>query len=188
MKLNLGCFNKKIYGFINVDIRPDVNPDVIDDAFKLEKFHENSAELIYCSHMFEHLDFDEADKAIRRWYSVLKKDGILRLSVPNMEAVFAHYFYWKNLKLLRSALWGSQRHPFDYHRCGWDESTLTEFLTERGFKNCRIWSPESTEPHSHIDDYSQAYFPDGYKPMKLGNGKRIDLGGKLMSLNMEAIK
>lgn len=188
MKLNIGCFNKKIHGFINVDIREDVNPDIVDDGFKLNKFENNSVDLIYCSHMFEHLDFNEADKAVRRWYEVLKKDGVLRLAVPDMDAVFAHYFYWKNLKVLRSALWGSQRHAFDYHKCGWDKETLSEFLKERGFQDCRIWSPECTDPHCYVDDYSQSYYPDAHKPMILGNGKRIDLGGKLMSLNMEAIK
>lgn len=188
MKINIGCFNKKLPGFTNVDIRDDVAPDIVDDGFKLTKFKNNSVDLIYCSHMFEHLSFEEADNAVRRWYDVLKKHGKLRLAVPNMEAVFAHYFYWKDLKLLRSALWGSQRHNFDYHKCGWDEKTLKEFLEERGFKNCQIWHPEYTDPHSYIDDYSQAYYPDGHKPMVLGNGKRIDMGGKLMSLNMEAEK
>lgn len=188
VKLNIGCFDKKIHGFVNIDIRSEVGPDVVDDGFKLDKFENDSVDLIYCSHMLEHLNFDCAIKAVSRWYDVLKTNGVLRIAVPDMDAVFAHYFYWKDLKLLRSSLWGSQRHDFDYHRCGWDESTLTEVLIEAGFKQCKRWSPENTIPHNYIDDYSQAYYPDGHKPMVLGNGKRIDLGGKLMSLNIEAIK
>ena len=50
MKLNLGCYDRKIDGFINVDIREDVEPDVPDDVFKLEKFEKNSADLIYACH------------------------------------------------------------------------------------------------------------------------------------------
>ena len=38
MKLNLGCFNKQLPGFVNVDIREDVKPDVVDSAFTLKKF------------------------------------------------------------------------------------------------------------------------------------------------------
>ena len=47
MKLNLGCFNKKLPGFVNVDIREDVNPDVVDNCFTLEKFDNDSVDLIY---------------------------------------------------------------------------------------------------------------------------------------------
>ena len=188
MKLNLGCFDKKLPGFTNIDIREDVEPDVVDDAFTLKKFNKNSVELIYCSHMLEHLTFKEADRAIHRWFDVLKKGGTLRLAVPDMEAVFAHYFYWKDLKLLYSALWGSQRHEFDYHRNGWDEQTLSEKLKEVGFSEVRRWDWQNTEPHNYIDDYSQAYYPDYHKTVFMANGQEVNLGGKLMSLNLEAIK
>jgi predicted SAM-dependent methyltransferase len=188
IKLNLGCYGKHFPGFVNVDIRKDANPDVVDNAFTLEKFKDNSVDLIYCSHMLEHLNFKEADLAIKRWYDVLKKDGILRLAVPDVQATFAHYFYWGDLKLLYSNLWGSQRHEFDYHKSGYDEKTLTEKLKEFGFKNIKKWEWQNTFPHNYIDDYSQAYYPDFCKVNKLSNGKVVDLGGKLMSLNIEATK
>ena len=57
MKLNLGCFNKQLPGFVNVDIREDVKPDVVDSAFTLKKFENNSVEVVYASHMLEHLDY-----------------------------------------------------------------------------------------------------------------------------------
>ena len=186
MKLNLGCFDKKIHGFVNIDIRPEVNPDLVDNAFELNTIRDKSVELIYCSHMFEHLNFEDARKALKRWNQVLLSGGTLRLAVPDMNAVFAHYFYWGDIKLLRSALWGSQRHDFDYHLSGWDFESLKAELELCGFTDVYRWSPEFTDPHKYVDDYSQAYYPDGHKPMVMGNGKRIDLGGKLMSLNIEA--
>ena len=186
--LNLGCFNKKLPGFINVDIRPEVEPDVVDDAFKLKSFKANSVDLIYSSHMLEHLDFKDSKKALKRWFDILKYDGILRLAVPDMTAAFAHYFYWGDLKLMYSNLWGSQRHDFDYHKSGYDKKTLTEKLHEAGFKEVREWDWQTTSPHNYVDDYSQAYYPDFCKKNILGNGTEVDLGGKLMSLNLEAIK
>jgi predicted SAM-dependent methyltransferase len=188
MKLNLGCYGKKIPDFVNVDIREDVDPDVVDNAFTLEKFEENSADLIYSSHMLEHLDFKEAKVALKRWFEILKPNGILRLAVPDVEAAFAHYFYWKDLKLLYSNLWGSQKHEFDYHKSGYDEQTLSELLYEIGFKEVRKWDWQTTPPHNYIDDYSQSYYPDFHKHMILANGREANLGGKLMSLNMEAVK
>mgnify|MGYP001339803183 CR=1 FL=1 len=39
VKLNLGCGDRKMYGFVNVDLREDLNPDVICDVTKIhEKF------------------------------------------------------------------------------------------------------------------------------------------------------
>ena len=186
--LNLGCFNKKLPGFVNIDIREEVDPDIVDDAFKLNKFQPDTIDLIYSSHMLEHLDFKEADTALKRWFEILKSGGILRLAVPDVQAAFAHYFYWGDLKLMYSNLWGSQRHPYDYHKSGYDEKTLTEKLYETGFNEVRKWDWQTTHPHDYIDDYSQSYYPDFCKKKILANGREIDLKGKLMSLNLEAIK
>jgi len=190
MKLNLGCYSKKLPGFINVDIRDEANPDVIDDAFKLSSFEKyaGNIDIIYCSHMLEHLNARDAMAALKRWYYLLRDGGTLRLAVPDMEAVFAHYFYWKDFRVLKSALWGSQKHNFDYHKAGWVFDTLKEDLLSVGFNEVKKWSPELTYPHNYIDDYSQAYYPDGAKKTVLANGKTVDLGGKLMSLNVEGYK
>jgi len=176
-KLNLGCFNKKLPGFINIDIREDVNPDVVDDIFTLSKFKDNSVDLIYCSHALEHLDYIQTSKALDNWNRVLKLNGILRLSVPDLEAVFAHYFYHKNLDIIMHMLYGSQRHEFDYHKNGWDFNRLKRDLEKHGFNNVRLWDWRKESPHCYCDDYSQAYWPHMDKQ-----------NGKLMSLNIEAVK
>ena len=176
MKLNLGCYDRKIYGFTNVDIRSDVNPDVIDDVFKLEKFKDDSVDLIYACHVLEHADYNESEQALKRWFTILKKGGVLRLAVPDMEAHFAHYYYHKDLRLLHSTFWGSQRHPYDYHKNGWDFKKLKEDLRTAGFSIIRKYDWRKTE-HFYADDYSQTYYPHLDKT-----------NGKLMSLNVEATK
>jgi predicted SAM-dependent methyltransferase len=176
MKLHLGCYGKKIEGFVNVDIREEVKPDLVDNVFELKKVENNSAELIYASHVLEHADYIESEAALKRWHQVLKSGGVLRLSVPDMEAHFAHYFYHKNLRALNSALWGSQRHPYDYHKNGWDFNQLKKELIEIGFTDIKRYDWRKTE-HCSVDDYSQAYFPHMDKE-----------NGKLMSLNIEATK
>jgi predicted SAM-dependent methyltransferase len=176
MKLNLGCYDRKIHGFVNVDIREDVEPDVVDNVFKLEKFKESSVDLIYACHVLEHADYKESELALRRWFAVLKKGGVLRLAVPDMEAHFAHYYYHKDLRLLHSTFWGSQRHAYDYHKNGWDFKKLKEDLKEAGFSIVKKYDWQKTE-HFYVDDYSQTYFPHMDKEK-----------GKLMSLNVEAKK
>tara|TARA_R110002020_G_scaffold121138_6_gene275585 strand:- start:1675 stop:2226 length:552 start_codon:yes stop_codon:yes gene_type:complete len=176
IKLHLGCYDKHIHGFINVDIRPEVKPDLVDDVFKLDKVQKESVDLIYICHVLEHADFQESKNALNRYYEVLKEGGVLRISVPDMEAHFAHYFYHRNLKYLNSCLWGSQRHPYDYHKNGWDFKKLKDDLEAAGFKIVRHYDWRQTE-HAHVDDYSQAYYPHMDKEK-----------GKLMSLNVEAVK
>ena len=118
VKLHLGCYDRKIHGFINIDIRGDVDPDVVDDVFKLKKFEKNSVDLIYACHVLEHADYVDSELAMKRWFEILKPGGKLRLAVPDMEAHFAHYYYHKDLRLLHSTFWGSQKHPYDYHKNG----------------------------------------------------------------------
>ena len=74
-------------------------------------------------------------------------------------------------------IYGSQRHPYDYHKNGWDEDRLKKDLLSVGFKDVRRWNWQDISPHSYCDDYSQAYSPHMDKE-----------NGMLMSLNVEAIK
>lgn len=188
MKLNLGCFNKKLHGFVNVDIREDVNPDVVDDSLKLTKFEDNSVSLIYASHMLEHLSYEETKKCLSRWIQVLKKDGILRIAVPDLESIFAHYFYHKDMGAIIKMIYGSQKHEFDFHKNGWTFESLKADLENAGFTNVKIWNWQTTPPHNYCDDYSQCYYPHYAKKVTMSNGEIVDLGGKLMSLNVEARK
>ena len=71
MKLHLGGFKKEFHGCINVDIRPEMEPDLLDDVFRLEKVENGSVELIYCCHVLEHATRTEAINALTRWLQVL---------------------------------------------------------------------------------------------------------------------
>ena len=176
MKLHLGCGSKHIDGFINIDARELPEVDEIDDVKTLVKFDKESIELIYASHILEHITRLEYTNVLSRWYDVLKKDGILRIAVPDIEKVFEHYSINKDLRALRGFLWGGQSYGFNYHYCGWDFKTLSEDLESVGFKDIRIYNWRETE-HSHIDDFSQCYLPHMDKD-----------NGMLMSLNIEAKK
>ncbi len=177
IQLNLGCYNKKLPGFVNVDIRKDVEPDVVDNALTLSTFKSDSVDLIYSCHMLEHLNYQDTEKALIRWLEVLKPKGILRLSVPDLERICAHYIYYKDLATLKHMLYGSQRHDFDYHLNGWDFESLKKKLLEHGLTNVVRWDWKTTLPHNYCDDYSQAYYPHMDKEH-----------GMLMSLNVEATK
>ncbi len=176
MKLNLGCGNKKMLGFINIDSRQEVSPDLIDDVSSLQSFKSNSVNLIYACHVLEHFDRFEYKEVLKRWFDVLEPGGVLRISVPDIEKVFNHYSQFKDLNVLKGFLWGGQTYPQNYHYTGFDFKTISNDLLEIGFSNVRHYDWRNTE-HSMIDDFSQAYLPHMDKE-----------NGMLMSLNIEAYK
>ena len=113
---------------------------------------------------------------LKRWYDILEPNGILRLAIPDIEQVFAHYAKFKDLKNLRGFLWGGQTYPQNYHYMGWDFTQIKNDLTEIGFKDIYRYDWRVTE-HADIDDFSQCYLPHLDKE-----------NGMLMSLNIEAVK
>lgn len=49
MKLHLGCGDKILKDFINIDIRESEGVDMVLDITKLDTIENNSVDLIYCS-------------------------------------------------------------------------------------------------------------------------------------------
>jgi predicted SAM-dependent methyltransferase len=190
VKLHLGCFNKKIPGFVNVDVREEVNPDVVDDVAKLTQFGTQSVDLIYACHVLEHFKESEVKDVLSRWYDVLKFGGTLRVAVPDLMAACKYLVYHggsiERYNQVRTMLHGSQKHPYDFHYISFTFETLAHHLHSAGFKDVRTYNWWETE-HAHIDDYSQSYLPS--KNITYRGGNPIDFGGsKLMSLNVEATK
>lgn len=176
MKLHLGCGLKLLDGYINVDIRPELNCDVVDDVKQLNKFENDSAEEIYACHVLEHFNRFEYKEVLKRWFDILKTNGVLKISVPDIEAVIKQYNQGVPLKNLMGFLYGGQTYPQNFHYIGFDFNTLKGDMEEIGFKNVKLWDWRNTN-HNSVDDYSQAYLPHMDKE-----------NGLLMSLNIEGIK
>ncbi len=82
MKLNLGCGPKKEEGFINIDMNPRWNPDMLLDLRKELPFENDSCEVVMAFHFLEHLDNDSLIQLIKEVYRVLIHDGIFDIIVP----------------------------------------------------------------------------------------------------------
>mgnify|MGYP003134570800 CR=1 FL=1 len=175
MKLHLGCGNVHLDGWLNVDITEGSSVDRLDDVSTLETIVDESCDIIYASHVLEHFDREEYASVLSVWYNKLKPGAVLRLAVPDIQSAFAWY-NGKNLDELLGIFYGGQRSPYDYHKMGFDEHSLSSKLKELGFTNIKTWDWKETE-HAHLDDYSQSYLPHMDKN-----------SGLLMSLNLEATK
>jgi predicted SAM-dependent methyltransferase len=176
MKLNLGCYNRKMSGFVNVDIVEEFEPDIIDDVKLLNKFENESADLIYASHLLEHFYRRETLAVLQRWYDVLKVGGVLRISVPDFEQIVRYYLMTKDLEQVHGLLHAAQVNEYDIHFTSFDFNYLSKCLKSVGFKDIRRYNYQDTE-HWYIDDHSQAFLPHMDK-----------VNGLQMSLNLEAIK
>lgn len=84
MKINLGCGKRKLEGYINVDWRPEVNPDIVSDVRETPWLwaNENQADLIWSDNFFEHIYPGPLLKVFQECHRVLKPNGLLQIKVP----------------------------------------------------------------------------------------------------------
>ena len=137
------------------------------DASKRFPFDDNSIDVIFSSHVLEHLSFEGADSMIKECYRCLCKDGVLRIIIPDLYKMAKKYIDLTSLRQegrnafkfmeelgmaeerhrgvigLISKLFGSSRHLYMY-----DEWSLKEILEKYKFKNIRKMS------------YGQSQVPD----------------------------
>lgn len=113
LKLNLGCGTRVLPGFVNIDNSPSAllgkwpslkkllflagvlsreryeaawPRDIVwRDASKRLPYADQSVDKIYSSHALEHLDKERGEALLRGCFRVLKKGGIFRLVVPDLE-------------------------------------------------------------------------------------------------------
>jgi SAM-dependent methyltransferase len=89
--LNLGCGAHYHADWVNVDIAPDSPQVLAVDLGGELPFREQSFDAAYCSHVLEHLAPADAAALLRRIHGLLKPGGILRVVVPDLEALARAY-------------------------------------------------------------------------------------------------
>jgi len=94
MKLHLGCGDKKLEGYVNVDMVG--NPDKVCDLSVFPwPFEDNSADEIFSEHFLEHvMDYD---KTILEMHRILKPNGKLHFRVPHYRNAMSpwHLHHWQ---------------------------------------------------------------------------------------------
>jgi predicted SAM-dependent methyltransferase len=89
--LNLGCGASYHPDWINMDFIP-ANPDVIaHDLRKPLPLEKSSCDVIYTSHVLEHLSRHEARTFLEECNRVLRPGGLLRIAVPDLEMIARLY-------------------------------------------------------------------------------------------------
>jgi len=149
MKVNLGCGETKLEGFINIDIEASVKPDIICDFRKNPlPFKDGDIEAVYSIHNIEHIEFVYWPLYLSEIYRVLQKDGVLVLAYPEFEVCVQNFLENKRGKknFWRMTLYGRQLYPGDYHVTPVITGDLINYLRAIGFTNFRH-GPEGSEDY-----------------------------------------
>lgn len=177
MKLHIGCGPRNLPGWKHFDIRKiDDHIDYVGSADDLSQFADNSIEEIYACHLLEHFDKHHVDKVLKEWSRVLMRGGVVRIAVPDFEAIVKEYYHNHDLNKVIGLLYGGQDYDYNFHYVTFDFDTLKEKLENAGFEKVERYDWHCFLPEGY-DDYSRAYLPH----MDFENGR-------LMSLNVTARK
>lgn len=135
MKINIGCNEWKLDGFINIDIDPNVNPDMVADGMNLP-FENESVDEIYAGHMLEHYALTE--KPLNEWYRVLKPGGKITITVPDVEKGLSEYRKGNiELAWLEQIVFGAtDRKQQEHHQIFTEDILVSE--VSKHFKNVTI--------------------------------------------------
>jgi predicted SAM-dependent methyltransferase len=180
MKVNLGCGPWPTRGWINIDNSLTVRLAHLPFATRLrgrKEFVETvrrekirygnafntglpdaSVEVLYTSHMLEHLDRREAKLFLQEACRVLRADGVLRIVVPDLRMLVDRYVRDRDADALMDGLYidldkpistGARiRHTFltgfRLHHWMYDAGSLQALLARQGFVDTVVLPPGET--------------------------------------------
>ena len=107
--LNIGCGEYFDSSWTNIDIISNSSMVISHNILEGLPFLNYSLNVCYSSHVLEHLTQEQAKALLIECMRVLKSDGIIRLVVPDLEAIARNY-----LSTLERALTGNVESQADY--------------------------------------------------------------------------
>lgn len=157
--LHIGCgskkknqttaaFNTDDWTEVRLDIDPAANPDIIGDMTDLRSIKGASLDAIFSSHNIEHLYPHEVPAALMEFKRVLKPEGFLIVTCPDLQSVCALVAEDKLTEPAYTSpagpispldiLYGhrpsmARGNLFMAHRCGFTQKVLTGALLQAGF-------------------------------------------------------
>jgi len=135
-RLQVGA-RTRVAGWETLNILPGPEVDHLGDCQDLSRFPDGSFDVIYGSHVLEHVPLKDAVVALKEWNRVLAPGGQAIISVPNVETIMKLFLAPErtaNEKLLLTRMiYGGQIDDFDYHYTGYFPALLEHVLKEAGF-------------------------------------------------------
>ena len=172
-KLQLGCGTYTIDGWLNTDERRYGHNVVELNVCKPFPIPDNSFDYIFSEHLFEHLTYRDGKNMLKECYRILKPNGIMRLSTPNLQFLIDLYlhpekeinkayieFDGRRTGQPSNPVYAISHFHTDWgHKVIYDPESLTTLLEETGFRNiyqCEIGKSEYDELND-IEQHSRQF-------------------------------
>lgn len=81
--LEIGPGDERTTGFETLNVVGGLNVDYVFDAAKQLPFKDNTFDLIYASHILEHIPWYKTEDVLKEWVRILKPGGQLEVWVPD---------------------------------------------------------------------------------------------------------
>jgi predicted SAM-dependent methyltransferase len=91
--LNLGCGSRYLSTWQNVDFVSKSEQVLAANLIEGIPFQNNRFDVVYHSHVLEHFRKEDAPKFLKECHRVLKKEGVIRVVVPNLEPIARNYLH-----------------------------------------------------------------------------------------------
>ena len=149
VKLNLGCGDKILDGYINVDVAPSRRgnrPNVICDLRQLT-VASNTVDEILAVHVVEHFWRWEVVGILKEWVRTLKPGGKMILECPNLQSACEEFLKNPDVSSLpgqegQRTMWvfygdPAWKDPLMIHRWGYTPLSLARVMNEAGLKDLK---------------------------------------------------
>ena len=170
---------------LRFDIDPHVTPDIVGTMTDMSAVEDGYVDAIYSSHNIEHLYAHEVAGALSEFKRVLKKDGFLILTCPDLQEVAKLVAADKLIEPAYISpagpiapldiLYGfrpsiAQGNTYMAHRCGFTETVLRGTLFANGFASVAtmrrpaafdLWAVASVsaQPEDELKSLAKKHFP-----------------------------
>lgn len=142
-RLNLGCGNKRMEGYVNCDL---YKSPAVDEVFSLDEipYADGTVSALHSEHALEHLPRVKAEAAVKEWARVLKPGGELMLKIPDLELCCRKFvespegplreWYHHTIFGYQASLRpGDEPDEAQFHRCGFTKPRIRKLLEDAGF-------------------------------------------------------
>jgi len=153
--LHLGCGANYIdrAGYINVDGNIFRKKDLWLDITLGLPFPRESIDVVFASHLLEHLNEKEVRRLLNESYRVLKPGGAVRFVTPHLGKAIEAYVtgkggFFTDWPDHRKSIGGKFNNHLlcrDQHSLMFDFGFINELLIASGFSNCRELGPLESE-------------------------------------------
>lgn len=136
-KVNVGCGYDHRPGYINVDMDPACNPDILVADNNFSNLPRQAYDEVLAKDVLEHIPRVETPSALLEWADLLKIGGILELQTSNVLGIaklmnmYPNYRDQANFSIY---MFGNQAHAGDFHHTGFTELTLKVQVMAAGFE------------------------------------------------------